>query len=161
MNMTQLTSTLYFRATIAWFGLMFAETCQGILRTWLLQPRWGEQLARQIAFPWATMVILSLCYMMLPWIAAHQQWRLFAKTQWLRVGFLWVTLTLTFEIAIGYFALSDERRSVWDLLKQDYDLSRGGLMSIGLLVMGLAPLMIARVRERRDRRVDELLSKTR
>ena len=51
-------------------------------------------------------------------------------------------LTLTFEIAFGRFVV----HASWARIASDYDLPRGGLLPIGLLVLAAAPLIAAKLR---------------
>jgi hypothetical protein len=60
----------------------------------------------------------------------------------LKVGAIWVSLTVLFEIALGRLVLSYD----WGRIFLDYDLSRGGLMSIGLVAMFFTPLAATRIR---------------
>ena len=83
-----------------------------------------------------SLLILALTYSFVGWIKAGSAARLFA------VGLLWLRLTVLFEFSLGRLVLGLS----WDRLTEDYDPSRGGLMPVGLLVMALAPLPMARVR---------------
>ena len=58
------------------------------------------------------------------------------------IGALWLVLTLAFEFGLGH-ALG---RS-WAALLADYDLTRGGLLSIGMVVLALAPWIAAHFRD--------------
>jgi len=51
-------------------------------------------------------------------------------------------LTLVLEIGLGRLVFGFP----WERILSDYDLPRGGLMPLGLLVMALAPLLVARRR---------------
>ena len=57
------------------------------------------------------------------------------------VGIVWLVLTLAFEIAFGRYVV----HAPWSRIASDYDLLRGGLLPIGL-VLSMAPLIAARVR---------------
>ena len=57
-------------------------------------------------------------------------------------GIVWLALTLTFEIAFGRFVA----HASWARIASDYDLPRGGLLPIGLLVLTGAPLLAAKLR---------------
>ena len=53
-------------------------------------------------------------------------------------GLLWLTLTLAFEIGLGRATGMS-----WDRLASDFDPRRGGLLGFGMLVVLLAPRMMA------------------
>jgi hypothetical protein len=55
----------------------------------------------------------------------------------LGVGFLWLALMLMFEIAFGRFVF----RASWQRLASDFDFRKGGLLSIGMAVLLVAPLL--------------------
>lgn len=126
------------RAIILWLLLMLVETLHGIARRILLEPIVGDLTARQIAVFTGSALIFGIVFVMIPWL------REAVTRQLLLIGALWVFLTLVFEVAIGRFALD----LTWDRILQDYDIGRGGLMPIGLLVMFLAPLITAVLRAR-------------
>ena len=60
----------------------------------------------------------------------------------LRVGALWVTLTVLFEVGLGRLVFGYG----WGRIGLDYDLARGGLMGPGLVAMLFMPLAAARLR---------------
>jgi hypothetical protein len=58
------------------------------------------------------------------------------------IGILWVVLTLSFEVGMGRFVLAYSWERIWS----DFNLARGGLLGIGLLIMGFAPRFTASLR---------------
>ena len=54
----------------------------------------------------------------------------------------WLALTLAFEIAFGRYVV----HASWSRIASDYNLSRGGLLPVGLLVLTAAPFIAARYR---------------
>jgi hypothetical protein len=60
----------------------------------------------------------------------------------LAVGMEWVLLTIAFEIVLGRVVLGYS----WERVLSDYDLSRGGLLSLGLVIFALSPLIAAKLR---------------
>jgi hypothetical protein len=65
---------------------------------------------------------------------------------WGRAFLVWLVLTLLFELALGRLVLSLS----WDRIASDYDLSRGGLLAIGLVFLVLSPLIATRFRAKRS-----------
>ena len=53
------------------------------------------------------------------------------------VGFLWLFLTVLFELGFGHFVFG---RS-WESLGADFDVADGGLRPFGLVVLTLSPLI--------------------
>jgi hypothetical protein len=60
----------------------------------------------------------------------------------LRIGVLWLALTLGFEFLVGHFVF----RRPWATLLADYDLRRGRIWLVVLVVTFVAPLVAARLR---------------
>jgi hypothetical protein len=60
----------------------------------------------------------------------------------LGIGALWLALTLAFEFLAGHYAFGKD----WAVLLEDYDLSRGRIWVMVLIVVLLAPLWTARIR---------------
>ena len=124
------------RASAVWLVIMAVESAHGTLRELFLAPAVGEFRARQIAVFTGSLLILGVACLCVRWIRAGSTARLLA------VGLLWLFLTLLFEFGLGLFALGYS----WERMLSDYDLSRGGLMPFGLVLLTLAPLMAARLR---------------
>ena len=123
---------LFIRAFVVWLVMMFAETIHGILRASLLVPIVGDLRARQIGVVIGSTIIIAIAFFFSDWLKARSiMWQI-------SVGLFWVTMTLFFEIVLGRLVL----RLPWERIIEDYDLSRGGFMIFGLLVMG-ASLTIA------------------
>lgn len=123
------------RALIVWTGLILAETLHGILRGLLLTPRVGDLRARQIGVPIGAALILAIAVATIRWIGARRTGDL------LRIGALWLVLTLCFEFTLGR-ALGYS----WERLTQDYDPTRGGYLACGMLVLFLSPWLASRSR---------------
>jgi hypothetical protein len=60
----------------------------------------------------------------------------------LQVGFLWMLLTVVFEISLGRFVFGYS----WEQIAADYNLLQGNLMSLGLILLVLAPTLGMRIR---------------
>jgi hypothetical protein len=125
-----------FRALAVWLVLMATEVVHGILRALLLVPVVGDFRFRQIGVLTGSLLILGLTYLFIRWIRASTTARLLA------VGLLWLVLTVLFEIGLGRLVLG----LPWEQMRQDYDLPRGGLMPLGLLILTFSPLLMSRWR---------------
>jgi hypothetical protein len=124
------------RASAVWLVIVAIESAHGTLRELFLAPAVGDFRARQIAVFTGSLLILGVACLFVRWIRAGSTSRLLA------VGLLWLFLTLLFEFGLGLFVLSYS----WERMASDYDLSRGGLMPFGLVLLTLAPLIAARRR---------------
>ena len=124
------------RAFLVWLVIIAAETVHGILRGVLLVPIVGDLPARKIGVLIGALLIFAVAYLFIRWIAAQ------TKPQFLTVGLLWVVLTLLFEIGLGRLVLG----LPWERITEDYGVTRGGFMGVGLLFMAAAPWLAAWLR---------------
>lgn len=114
---------------------MFAEVVHGVARVILLEPRLGDFKARQIAVFTGSAMILVISFTTIRWLRAE------SRLQLIGVGFLWLFLTLGFELLLGRLVMGLS----WERIASDYKLFEGGLMPIGLLVLTAAPLIAAQL----------------
>jgi len=128
------------KAVLMWIAMLAAMFANGTLRVLLLQPRLGEEAARQWASLTGVVVIaiLSRVFVRLCPEASPRQL--------LGVGAGWLALTLTFEFLFGHFVSGTS----WTDLLADYDLTRGRLWVLVLLTTLLAPWAWGRSRGRRS-----------
>jgi hypothetical protein len=124
------------RSLLVWLLIIAAESVHGTLRTIFLEPSFGPVRARQIAFFSGTAIIFFITLACIRWIGVRDRRRLLAT------GLLWVTLTAAFEATLGRLVMGLS----WDRILADYDLSRGGLMAIGMVLLFLMPLLAAKAR---------------
>lgn len=124
------------RAFAVWLVIMGVETVHGILRNLLLAPLIGDFPARQLAVFTGSLLIFGVTCLSIRWIRAEATLRL------LIVGLMWAILTVLFEVGLGRLVL----KLPWQRVTEDYDITHGGLMGIGLLFMALAPMFAARLR---------------
>ncbi|MGD9587554.1 MAG: hypothetical protein AB7Q37_10085 [Pyrinomonadaceae bacterium] len=124
---------IFVRGIAVWLLIIAVETVHGVVRTLLIEPAIGDLRARQIGVLIGSMLIVAVSLVTVRWIGARNTEELIA------IGVVWVVLTVTFEVTLGLFVagLSMER------ILSDYDISRGGLMIFGLLIMLLAPVISA------------------
>jgi hypothetical protein len=130
------------RALAVWLLIVVLESVSGTLRELVLAPAVGDLRARQVGVAVGSLLVLAVAWSTVRWIGCR------TLAGQLGVGGLWVVLTVAFEVGLG-LALG---RSVERLLA-DYDPTQGGFLGLGLLVMLLAPLLAARLREPRPEQV--------
>ena len=124
------------RAFAVWLVIIAAETCHGILRNIFLAPITGDFRARQIAVFTGTFLILSISLLFIKWV------KFLSKSDLLAIGFFWVCLTFIFEISLGRLLGFS-----WSRILSDYNLLKGGLLPVGLLLMLLSPFIAAKIRK--------------
>jgi hypothetical protein len=120
------------RAVGIWLTLVVVESIHGVMRRLFLEPQLGDLQARQVSvFTGAVLITLVFCFT-LKWLGSQPAWR------WWAFGLLWLALTLAFEIGLGWaIGMS------WDRIAADFDPRHGGLLSFGMLVILVAPRLLA------------------
>ena len=127
------------KAILAWLLLLVAMFANGMVRVFVLEPRLGEHRARQVAVLIGLVVIFGLTLPFVRWLTRP------TSAELLRVGLLWLTLTVAFELLFGHYVSG----ASWDVLLADYDLLQGRLWPLVLLSTAVAPWVWGRVPHRR------------
>jgi hypothetical protein len=124
------------RALAVWVLIALVEIVHGSLRRILLVPRVGEWRSAQIGAVVGALLILGVALLAIRWMGARSTGTL------LGIGLLWLVLMLSFEFLAGRHLAGFS----WERILSEYDLRRGGLLSLGMLVLALSPLLAARIR---------------
>lgn len=145
---------MWWRSLLVWLLIMVCETMLGTARTLVLVPRLGDLPARRVGFFVALLTIYGVTWLCVRWISGARgsgssptpRARSLAL-----VGIAWAALTLAFEVGIGRMMAASQSPDggwprVWSRLREDYDLTHGGLMGLGLLLMAFAPWTTAYAR---------------
>jgi len=97
----------------------------GAVREKWLRSRFGELRAHQVGTLAAAVAVLLVALATVRWIGGPP----------LRIGVLWLGLTVAFEFAMGRLLM----RHPWKRLLADYNLRAGRLWSVLLIVILVAP----------------------
>ncbi len=124
------------RAFAIWLLIISAEFVHGVLRTLFLAPLAGDFQARQISVFIGSIIILAIAYFSIRWIRADN------NLSFVTVGFVWLILTLLFEVGLGRFVFGFS----WERILSDYDISKGGVLLFGLIILTLSPLIVYKLR---------------
>ena len=127
---------MILKAFLIWILIAGAETLHGILRVGLLNPRVGDSVARRIAVFTGSAIILAIGWFSIPWIAPA------SSTDSLIVGALWIALMLTYDIALARLAFRYSYRRI----AEDFDIRKGNLLGIGMLILFVTPYLIGRLK---------------
>ena len=126
---------MILRALAVWCLLLLLAVLNGGVRDTWLSPRLGDTIGRALSTVLLSLLILLATWLTIRWIGPRTQ------GQALAVGALWVLLTLVFEFGFGHYGFGKS----WDELLADYDLGRGRVWVLVLLVTFIAPLWTARL----------------
>jgi hypothetical protein len=126
------------RAIAAWLVLLVLMFANGAARVVVLQPRLGEDGARQVASLTGLGVVLLLSW------AFVRSSRRATPSELRRVGAAWLALTIAFELLFGRFVSGMS----WSALLADYDVRRGRLWPLILVGVLLGPSLWGALRSR-------------
>lgn len=124
------------KAIIVWLIIAIAETIQGIIRIKFISRRIGERNARKLGVVTGTFIILSIGWLTIPWINPTN------INDCLLIGLIWLILMLIFDIGLGKYIFHYS----WKRIGDDFNLSKGNFLTIGMIVLFLTPLIIAFIR---------------
>lgn len=124
------------RGLCVWFVIILTEFIHGTLRTIFLEPLLGDFTARQVSVFTGSLLILIIAAVFSEWVGANNFRELFS------IGLLWLVLTLSFEVILGKFIFGLS----WERIFSDYNIIRGGLLAIGMLVLAASPLIAVKLR---------------
>jgi hypothetical protein len=127
---------MLIRAIAVWLVIIAAESVSGAIRRLWLIPILGDARSGRIGFVVGAIIIITIAWFFVRWMRAETTAAL------LLIGLLWAALTLLFEIALGRLVFDYS----WARIAADYDITQGGLMAIGLVVLLFAPWIAAKLR---------------
>lgn len=125
---------MILRAFIVWLLIAAVEVAQGILRVRLLNRHLGDHRARQVGVVTGSALILLIAWLTRDWIGARSP-----SEQWL-VGGVWLALMLSFDLTFGRLVF----HFPWSRIVADFDVRKGNFLALGMLVVLLAPWLVAR-----------------
>jgi hypothetical protein len=124
-----------WRALAVWFGILVLANLNGAARQVLLIPRLGDTAGRVVSTLILSGGVVVLTWLTIPWIGPG------STGDAIRIGVLWLGLTLAFEFLVGHYVFGNP----WSVLLADYDVSRGRIWIVVLVLTLLAPLWTARL----------------
>lgn len=128
------------RAFAVWCLIFALEVVHGVLRIMWLTPLVGDLRARQVGVLTGSLLIFVVALLTIRWIGVGRCRDL------RRVGLLWVVLMMGAEVLLGRVVFGYP----WSRIAEDFDVSRGGLLGFGMLVLAVAPWLAWRLRHTRS-----------
>jgi hypothetical protein len=127
---------MFLRSLVVWFAILVLAVLNGAARDTWLSPALGDTVGRALSSITLSGLVFVTTFITIRWLGpatARQAWG---------IGALWVGLTLAFEFLTGHYAF---RKSCPELLA-DYDILRGRIWILVLVVTLLSPTWTARLR---------------
>jgi hypothetical protein len=124
------------RALVIWLAILLLASLNGAVREAWLIPAMGQTAGRALST-----LVLSALVLLVTWLAIG--WIRPATLQdALIIGMLWMVLTLAFEFLVGHYVFHQP----WTELTEDYQVTRGRIWPLVLMLVLFAPLWTARIR---------------
>ena len=127
---------MYLKSAIVWFFIAVIETAHGILRARMLAPKVGDLRSRQFGVITGSILILLVAWASILWLNPP------TPQDALYAGVLWVVLMGAYEILLGRFVF----KLAWERILGDFNVTKGGFLGFGMLILALAPLIAGRLR---------------
>jgi hypothetical protein len=124
------------RYALAWIPMVFLAIVNGVLR----EATYGKHLSELRSHQLSTLtgIVLMGGYI---WLVTRRL-GLESSTRAIRVGVLWLVLTVAFEFLFGHFVAGHS----WGRLLHDYDLAAGRVWGFFLAFVAAAPWICYRLR---------------
>lgn len=118
---------------LAWVGLPFIAILNGLLRELTYCYVAGEKAGHQIS---SILLSIIICFYV---IILNSRVTLKNSAEAFSAGFVWLTLTMTFEVIIGFVAGTPFNQQI-----QSYNIVDGNLWVLVLLTVFFAPVLLRR-----------------
>ena len=129
-------SRIAVKATLVWAVMMLAAILNGMFREHMLNTLLGPGWALPLSGITLSSLVFLIAWVSLPASGVTR------GQGWLLTGFLWAALTLTFEYLFGYFLAGKSLEEINNI----YDITRGNLFLLVVILLALSPWIIARIR---------------
>lgn len=121
---------------LAWMGLVIVAILNGTLRVKGYSPYMSELAAHQLS------TVIGLCFFSIFFWFLTGAFRLESSRQALRIGAMWLVLTILFEFVFGHFVMGHS----WSRLFADYNIIKGRLWSLVLIWTFIGPYVCFKIR---------------
>jgi hypothetical protein len=125
-----------WRALQVWLVILILANINGAVREALLIRSLGPVTGRAFSTILLSGIVFLLTWLTIRWIGPTRPGEAF------QIGVFWLALTLAFEFLVGHYVF----RQPWPALLEDYDLKRGRIWILTLVVVLFAPLVAAHLK---------------
>ena len=125
---------MFGRASIVWFGILLVAIANGAFRQGVLIPRVGDASGHVVSTLMLSLAVVLVTWFTIGWIGPRTR-----RDAWL-VGGCWLTLTVAFEFLAGHYLFG----TPWPVLLADYNVLRGRVWPLVLVVTFVAPAIASR-----------------
>ncbi|MEW6185202.1 MAG: hypothetical protein AB1585_05615 [Thermodesulfobacteriota bacterium] len=128
---------MFPRALLIWLLMAVLAVLNGVARVSVITPYWGDQAGHLLSTLTGGIILFLTMYLFLPWIGPKSSRRIW------QLGFFWLGLTVAFEFLAGHYLFGNP----WEKLLADYNLFRGRVWVVILLLQLFGPMLAAKLRK--------------
>jgi len=129
----------FLKASAIWLCILLCAILNGAFREAVLLPNMSQRYAFVVSGTLLAACIVAVSLLLIGWLGYLN------TAQYLRIGALWLVLTLVFEFSFGRLV----QQQTWPELLEAYTFKQGNIWPLVLVVTFFAPLVAARVRNLR------------
>jgi len=118
-----------------WLPLVIIAVANGTIRQIGFQNALGDLHAHQLS----TVIGIILFGIYIYW--RIKKWKLDSQSEAIKIGLIWMGLTVGFEFALGRLVLDRD----WSLLFNDYNILEGRVWVLVLFWVAIAPILFYRI----------------
>jgi hypothetical protein len=124
------------RGLAVWLGILLLANLNGAVREMWLIPAMGKIPGRALSTVVLSVLVFLIAWLTVGWI------RPVSTGDAMLIGLVWLLLTLGFEFLVGHYVF----HKPWAELTEDYNVARGRIWPLVLVVVLFAPLWTARIK---------------
>lgn len=129
---------LFLKTSVIWFIIAILAVVNGMFRESILVSNLGPANAMIVSGMLLCIIVFIVTYISFPLFAAKN------TLTYLLIGLYWVIMTLVFEFLFSYYVL----RKSWLTILHVFDITKGDLFSIVLIVSLISPVLVAKMKSR-------------
>lgn len=124
---------LFLKIILVWLALVVCAVLNGTIREKVLNQYFDEAVSLPISGISLSALVLLVTYISIDIFAGQ------STVQYFHIGLSWVFLTLAFEYGFGHYIQGKS----WPELNEMFNVSRGNLFILVMLVTAMAPFAFA------------------
>ncbi|HSR73436.1 MAG TPA: hypothetical protein VLL31_01205 [Sulfurovum sp.] len=129
---------IFLKASVVWFVIALSAIANGLFRETVLLSSLGQSIALPVSGMLLSLIVFIVTYLSFPLFGKHN-----APTYFL-IGLQWVLMTLLFEVLLGHYMMGKS----WYDISQVFNIMKGDLFIIVLIVSLFSPLLVAKIKSR-------------
>ena len=131
-----MTVNLFLKTSMIWMIIALLAILNGIFRESILVTNLGQNTALSMSGIMLCMIVFIVTYISFPLFGKHHALTYFF------IGLQWVIMTLLFEFLFGHYVMGKP----WSSIFQVFNIMRGNLFIIVLIVSLFSPLLVAKIK---------------